>query len=282
MSDFDAWLRALVSTIEAADEPLAEELRALLESPSPEAAAALGLLVQAGSWTSSRRPRSSPFAISCCAWAGRCSWWSAVRRSWSLPMPQARSGDRGFRHRGEHLQRAARAVGRINVSGLPDLQYVGTGWLVEKNTILTNRHVAREFGRRTRGRFTFKKGTKARADRRLHRFLSGGGPRRAARVPDCRDPPYRYLHMVWQSADVLEQLMGGRKRIAPAVLADRLDSILEKENGTQILPARSDKYRRDSLEEDEGDAVPVRVPRGYSRSHERYASSSSLRVRTRG
>ena len=49
---------------------------------------------------------------------------------------------------GDRLQLAARAVGRIDVTGLPDLPYVGTGWLVDKNTIVTNRHVAREFGRR--------------------------------------------------------------------------------------------------------------------------------------
>ena len=46
--------------------------------------------------------------------------------------------------------RARAAVGRIEVTGLPDLTYVGTGWLVEQNTIVTNRHVAREFGRRRR------------------------------------------------------------------------------------------------------------------------------------
>jgi endonuclease G len=53
------------------------------------------------------------------------------------------------------LQRAARAVGRINVSGHPQLQWVGTGWLVADGIVVTNRHVAREFGRRNGARFTF-------------------------------------------------------------------------------------------------------------------------------
>ena len=53
------------------------------------------------------------------------------------------------------IQRAARAVGRINVSGHPQLQWVGTGWLVDDRTVVTNRHVAREFGRRAGGRYSF-------------------------------------------------------------------------------------------------------------------------------
>lgn len=53
------------------------------------------------------------------------------------------------------IERATRAVGRINVSGHPELQWVGTGWLVAAETVVTNRHVAREFGRRSDGRFTF-------------------------------------------------------------------------------------------------------------------------------
>ncbi len=46
------------------------------------------------------------------------------------------------------IKRAAQAVGRVEVAGHPlRLSAVGTGWLVEPTTIVTNRHVAREFGR---------------------------------------------------------------------------------------------------------------------------------------
>jgi endonuclease G len=55
----------------------------------------------------------------------------------------------------DRLAAAARAVGRVNVSGHPLMQWVGTGWLVADRTIVTNRHVAREFGRRSGDRFTF-------------------------------------------------------------------------------------------------------------------------------
>jgi endonuclease G len=53
------------------------------------------------------------------------------------------------------LAQAARAVGRINIVGHPQLQWVGTGWLVDDATVVTNRHVAREFGRRAGGKFIF-------------------------------------------------------------------------------------------------------------------------------
>ena len=56
------------------------------------------------------------------------------------------------------IGRAARAVGRIDVSGHPQLRYVGTGWLVDREIVLTNRHVAREFSRREGSRFTFAQG----------------------------------------------------------------------------------------------------------------------------
>jgi endonuclease G len=57
------------------------------------------------------------------------------------------------------IKRAAQAVGRVEVAGHPlGLSYVGTGWLVEPTTLVTNRHVAREFGRNGGGRFTFATG----------------------------------------------------------------------------------------------------------------------------
>ncbi len=54
------------------------------------------------------------------------------------------------------LERAARAVGRIEVAGVRGAPFVGTGWLVDRNTVVTNRHVALAFGRRAGGRFTFR------------------------------------------------------------------------------------------------------------------------------
>lgn len=55
------------------------------------------------------------------------------------------------------LDDAIRAVGRVDLNG-GQLDWVGTGWLVAENVIVTNRHVAREFAERKGERFTFKMG----------------------------------------------------------------------------------------------------------------------------
>ena len=55
------------------------------------------------------------------------------------------------------LDIAIPAVGRIDLTGAP-LDWVGTGWLVAENVIVTNRHVAREFAERKGDGFAFKMG----------------------------------------------------------------------------------------------------------------------------
>jgi endonuclease G len=55
------------------------------------------------------------------------------------------------------LDPAIRAVGRINLTG-GDLAWVGTGWLVAEDVLVTNRHVARAFARRNGDGFTFQMG----------------------------------------------------------------------------------------------------------------------------
>lgn len=57
------------------------------------------------------------------------------------------------------LDRVIPAVGRVEVSNNPDFTWVGTGWLVADDIVVTNRHVAREFGRRGAAGFTFRAGT---------------------------------------------------------------------------------------------------------------------------
>jgi endonuclease G, mitochondrial len=57
----------------------------------------------------------------------------------------------------EHITSAARSVGRIEVEG-HSLAWLGTGWLVAPDTIVTNRHVAGEFGRDTGTTFVFREG----------------------------------------------------------------------------------------------------------------------------
>jgi endonuclease G, mitochondrial len=57
----------------------------------------------------------------------------------------------------QQLVNAARAVGRIEVTG-HSLGWLGTGWLVAPNVIVTNRHVAAEFGRQKGTSFVFRQG----------------------------------------------------------------------------------------------------------------------------
>ena len=56
------------------------------------------------------------------------------------------------------LVNAIRAVGRIELKGHPSLDWVGTGWLVAPDIVITNRHVAQEFGRAGSAEFVFRAG----------------------------------------------------------------------------------------------------------------------------
>jgi V8-like Glu-specific endopeptidase len=50
------------------------------------------------------------------------------------------------------------AIGRVELKNNADFSWVGTGWLVADDIIVTNRHVAREFGRGTATGFVFRVG----------------------------------------------------------------------------------------------------------------------------
>ncbi len=56
------------------------------------------------------------------------------------------------------LDRVIPAIGRVEVTNHPDFPWLGTGWLVADDIIVTNRHVAQEFGRRGVNGFTFRAG----------------------------------------------------------------------------------------------------------------------------
>ena len=61
------------------------------------------------------------------------------------------------------LDRVIPAIGRIEVRNHDELDWVGTGWLVREDIIVTNRHVASEFGTRaSTGGFTLRKNLSGR------------------------------------------------------------------------------------------------------------------------
>ncbi|MGX1159802.1 endonuclease G [Arthrobacter sp. SLBN-100] len=71
--------------------------------------------------------------------------------------PESSVWESRLRDASGHLQAAARAVGRIEVEG-HSLAWLGTGWLVQPDVVVTNRHVAAEFGRHDGTSFVFKQG----------------------------------------------------------------------------------------------------------------------------
>lgn len=56
------------------------------------------------------------------------------------------------------LDAAIPAVGRVEVTNHPGYTWVGTGWLLSDDVVVTNRHVAREFARRDNKQFLFRMG----------------------------------------------------------------------------------------------------------------------------
>jgi endonuclease G len=56
------------------------------------------------------------------------------------------------------LRDAVRAVGRVEVTGHPHFEWIGTAWLVAPDVVVTNRHVAGEFGRSRGNGFSFRIG----------------------------------------------------------------------------------------------------------------------------
>ena len=174
MRNLDALLKVLVSTLASADRPLADELRAIRGSRwlmPPDASRSLKRPGPGATRASLQRSvrnivlRTGRPVLAIVGDTPQLEFKDSESAVWRARLQAS----------GEHLQRAARAVGRIDVTGLPDFPYVGTGWLVEKNTIVTNRHVAREFGRRMRGGFTFKKGSGARPMTASIDFLEEAG-----------------------------------------------------------------------------------------------------------
>ena len=147
MNKIDAWLKTLVSTLASTDRALADEIRAIRGSRSFASgsrslpASVRNIVLRVG------RP-----VLAIVGNAPRLDFKDSESAVWRARLQSS----------APLLKRAAQAVGRIEVTGLPGFSFVGTGWLVDKNTVVTNRHVALAFARRTGARFTFKQGSRAR------------------------------------------------------------------------------------------------------------------------
>ncbi len=140
MKDFDAWLKTLVSTLGSTDRALADEIRAIRGSGSRSLPQSLrNIVLRVG------RP-----VLAIVGNAPRLDFKDSESTVWRARLQAS----------APLLKRAAQAVGRIEVTGLPGFTFVGTGWIVDKNTVVTNRHVAQTFAQRTGAGFTFKQASR--------------------------------------------------------------------------------------------------------------------------
>jgi hypothetical protein len=64
----------------------------------------------------------------------------------------------------DQIKASIARVGRVEVTGHPDYEWIGTGWLAGPDAIITNRHVAREFSRFDGAAWTFETGMSANLD----------------------------------------------------------------------------------------------------------------------
>jgi endonuclease G len=158
MSPQDDLLRAAVSRMEASDGSLAEELRAVRERGLATAAAGGGAVLES-TLSGTVLPPSQASLETIVLRVGRPVLAIVEGRPrFETPDTESEVWRSRLAAAAEPLRRAARAVGRIEVQRHPQLQWVGTGWLVADDTIVTNRHVAVEFGARGSDRFTFRQG----------------------------------------------------------------------------------------------------------------------------
>ena len=74
------------------------------------------------------------------------------------------------------LEPAIRAIGRVELRG-GRLSWVGTGWLVADNIVVTNRHVANEFAQRAGQGFSFRMGASERMAASLDFLEEIGNPK---------------------------------------------------------------------------------------------------------
>jgi endonuclease G, mitochondrial len=236
MKRLDALLRHFLSTLESADRPLAEEIR-VLRSRWQRRDLPRSRRAPAGGGARAVRPPERNIVLR----TGR----PVLAIAGDLPQLEFHDAESTvWRARlqasVEPLRRAAQAVGRIDVTGLPNVPYVGTGWLVASNTIITNRHVAREFGRRKRGGFTFKKGLGAKPITASVDFLEEVERTAAAEFPiveilhieDERGPDFALLR--------IEDRAGAPSLAPPIPLAS---SALQPEQQVAVIgyPARDSR-----------------------------------------
>lgn len=89
----------------------------------------------------------------------------------------------------EPITAACRAVGRIDLTGHQDYEWIGTGWLVDPDVMVTNRHVADAFA--GGDPLTFSMGPHGRISASPLKLMPTQRPTRSARGSSNRRPRSR-------------------------------------------------------------------------------------------
>lgn len=159
MADQLKRLRATIEAIQKSDEKLARELRGVrqrLESESRARAPEGALEAAAPGTVGGGMPpaletivlRTGRPVLAVVRDEARLDFRDAESEQWRSRLTEARAS----------IVQAVRAVGRIELRGHPDYEWVGTGWLVSDDVVVTNRHVAQVFGERDGERYVFRSG----------------------------------------------------------------------------------------------------------------------------
>ena len=152
-SNIDERLKIAVSNMEQTDSQLAEELRDIRSGLASEARESLVPQLE------SLRPQMGDLALETIVLRTGRPVLAVVNDQAKLEFRDAESEIWRTRltKAVNMLGKAIPAVGRIEVTN-HDLDWLGTGWLVAEDVIITNRHVAREFAARRGDGFVFRQG----------------------------------------------------------------------------------------------------------------------------
>src|SRR5262245_47155946 len=148
------------------------------------------------------------------------------------------------------IHRAVLASGRLEVQNHPTFDWLGTGWLVREDIIVTNRHVAQEFGRRQGETFDFKQGLLSRRMSADVDFLEEvGQTSNQARTFRLKE----ILHIEDEDGPDMALLKvapaDGRQLAAPIVLSGHTP-IEQQQVATIGYPARDSRVPEQDLMED--------------------------------
>jgi endonuclease G len=127
------------------------------------------------------------------------------------------------------LDAAIPAVGRINLAG-GGLAWVGTGWLVAENVLVTNRHVANQFALRKGAGFSFRIGTNGPMSSEVDFLQEVDIPQtllfnlvRPIHIEDAPGPDIAFFEV---------EMTGGNSKLAKCILLAR--KVVQTENVATI------------------------------------------------